>query len=589
MNRYPRQESFYESHENDRNYGLLIVTAVVSLFIHFFLYTKVADMRFDVSAEVPEKYKDTPVRKIVNFEHIKEDPIKPLPVPEAGDPSAKPGVGMSSEELADIIAAPVMTFSAPPVSQAVLDAATVKEVKVSEIAPDDSVWQPRQEIIKVVDRLARDDIALLPRREIFAVERVVAAPDYAPAVDLSKNVDIPMFKSEKIDVQPGTGTIVEAPPAPVEAVAETITLEELTPAVSLEKFGEKPRDITEFKPVDSRLMARTTVFKPAVPDGRKYFKLEVAPRDAAQLPPVPKDIIFVQDASRSLAEQRLHFCREALVSSLKLIAAKDRFNIAEFRDVTRLCFPGGWVAPTPENIAKATEFIGAMRSQGDTDLFESLKSLMALPRDPKRPLIVIVITDGKATAGLTQSTRIIGEFSKLNDNMSLFIVGTQPKANAYLLDMLSFCNRGSQSIVRSGRWDIPAVIEGIIKECSNPVLGRVGVTTDTPSHAELFPLPSANLYAGKTLMYFGSCPEDVKSIVMQVRGEGGEAKCDCVFNLDLEADALPGGANVKDEWAKRKMYTLIGQYARTPTPALLQQMRDLSRETGFPIPYVNEL
>lgn len=589
MNIDPMRESFHETSTNDRNYGLLILTVLVSIGIHFFLYEKMADLRFDAADVLPEQFKEMPVRKIVNFERLKQDPEKPLPEPKTGDPSAKPGVGVSSKELAEIISRPVVTFAAPPVSQAVLETAKVREVKVSEIAVEHSVWQPRQEIMKIQDRIARDDMVTIPRREIYAVERVSNAPDYAPEVDLSKNIDIPVVKHEPVMPVDTAGSVKDVPPAPVQAVAETVEIVEVPPESTLVRFGEKPSDITEFKPVDSRLMARTTVFKPAKPDGRKYFKLEIAPRDVAQLPPVPKDIVFVQDSSRSLSEQRLHFCREALVSSLDLIPQGDRFNIAEFRDKTTFCFPGGWVSPTAENKAAAKAFIEAMRAQGETDLFESLKSLMSLPRDPKRPLIVIAVTDGKATSGLTESTKIIGEFSKMNDNMSLYVVGTQPKANAYLLDMISYCNRGSQTIVRSGRWDIPKEIEKIIEECSRPVLGRVGVTTDTPSHSELFPLPSANLYAGKSLLYFGSCPEDVKSIVMQIRGEGGEAKCDCLFDLNLEADALPGGADLKEEWAKRRMYTLIGEYARNPTQALLYKMREHSAATGVPIPYANEL
>lgn len=588
MREYSKPDSFYERY-NENRYGLLIITAIVSFLIHYFLYVRMADMRFDVTAEVPEKYRAQKENNIVNFEHIAEDPFKTLPAPEFGDSSAKPGVGMSSDELSQILEAPVMTFSAPPVSQPVLEAATIKEVKVSEIAPADHVWQPRQEIIKVVDKIVRDDVALMPRREIFAIERIQSAPDYAPAVELSKDIKIPVLKSN-ISPKPlaGVGTKKDVKPKPVQSVAEEIRKDSaIKPNTALTQFGEKPGEITDFQAVDSRLSISTEISDKTDKYGRKYFKLTLFPRDNASLPVVPKDIVFVQDASRSLAMQRLHFCKAGLINSLAFLKPEDRFNVVSFRDNATFCFPGGWAKPTEANILAATTFIKSLNSEGNTDLFESLKSLLSLPRDPARPLVVVVITDGKATTGITQSSRIIGEFSKLNDNMSLYVLGTHGNANGYLLDMLSFCNRGEQFIVTTGRWDIPQAIERLVANCKDPILGRIGVTTDSASKAEIFPLPSANLYAGKPLVYYGSCDSDTQKIVLQVRGEGGKAKCDIIYDIDL-ANAIKSNIDLKAEWAKRKMHTLVGAYARDPNRDTLLEMQRLSIETGLPIPYYGE-
>ena len=171
---------------------------------------------------------------------------------------------------------------------------------------------------------------------------------------------------------------------------------------------------------------------------------------SAQLPIVGKDIVFVQDASRSLARERLHFCKEGLKEALGTVSAADRFNVVSFRDNATFCFGLDWATPTTENFQHAIAFIDSLDSRGDTDLFRSLKSLTALPRDPARPLIAIVITDGKATTGITASTRIIGEFSKLNDDMSLYVLGTHAKANAYLLDMLAPMNdKGGNNLLET--------------------------------------------------------------------------------------------------------------------------------------------
>ena len=130
---------------------------------------------------------------------------------------------------------------------------------------------------------------------------------------------------------------------------------------------------------------------------------------------MPKDIVFVQDASRSLAEERLHFCRDALNQAIRLLPKGDRFNVVLFRDDAEFCFQG-WASPTDANIQQASAFIDAMKSRGDTDVFKSMQKILGLPRDPARPLIIVLVTDGKATKGLTESTRIIGEFSASDFN-----------------------------------------------------------------------------------------------------------------------------------------------------------------------------
>ena len=49
--------------------------------------------------------------------------------------------------------------------------------------------------------------------------------------------------------------------------------------------------------------------------------------------------------------------------------------------------------------------------------------------------------------------------------------------------------------------------------------------------------------------------------------------------------AETGGDEIRENWVRRRMYSLIGEYARNPSPAILDAMQRLSLETGMPIPY----
>lgn len=577
-----RSGPYYEEEEH-HHYGFVVVAVIVSLIAHYVMMERARDMRFDVTASIDRSFRPAPTPPS-RVDSIHEDPLRPVENPFAGDPAALPALGISGD-VSLLASAPDAALSAPRVSDEALAAAKDVPVALPTPSPPTEGWMPRQQIMAVADKLVRDDIAPLPRIEIPAIERIAAAPDYIPPVDLLKDIRAKAPEAPRSSPLP---TDTPAAAAPEEIVpTETPTPEAQTPEATISRFGDKPSDISSFKPVDSRLMARAFTFRPEGDTGRCYFRLQVAARDPSVLPVVPKDIVFVQDASRSLAEERLHFCRDALEAAVRSLPPGDRFNVALFRDDVEFCFPS-WASPNAETIEQAAGFIRSMRAKGDTDVFRSLQTLLALPRDSARPLIVILVTDGKATVGLTESSRIIGEFSKLNDNVSVFVVGTHGRANNYLLDMLAFCNRGSAQVVTSGRWDIPKAIASIIDGSARPVLGRVGVTTALASHADLYPLPSANLYADRTLEYYGSCPADVTNLVFQVRGEGGGSKCDIVFQMDLGA-AAPGGADIRDAWVARRMYTLVGDYARSPSPAILDAMRRLSLETGMPIPYMDQV
>lgn len=578
--------SFYEEEDTPHHYGFVIGAVIISVIIHAVLMHKASDFRFSVTTDVDktllDKYDKQPPSRI---DSLPDDPEQPVENPLFGDPSATPSIGIQAA-VDELASRPDTAFSAPRISDQALSVA--KEVPVSLPTPQPITegWQPRQEVIEVVDRLVRDDVSVMPRLEVPAIERVSDAPDYAPPVKMTDK----RFDTVALPFSPLVLPEI-SPVAPALAVPEEVTVnatptpEAQTPEVTISRFGEKPKDISSFTPVDSRLAAKVQVFRPAGKDVN-YFRLEVAARDRNVLPVVPKDVVFVQDASRSLAEERLYFCRKALNEAIRSLPPQDRFNVVLFRENAEFCFDG-WVSPNDATITQASAFIDAMKSRGDTDVFESMKAILGLPRDAARPLIIILITDGKATKGLTESSRIIGEFSKLNDNTSVFAIGTHGKSNNYLLDLLSFCNRGDADIAPS-RYDLGKTIASVIEGCSQPVLGNIGVTTAIEANADIFPLPSANLYANRTLEYYGSCPAELTNLVFQVRGEGGKSKCDIIFQMDL-ANAEAGGNEVHDAWARRRMHSLIGEYARNPSPELLKAIRLHSAETGLPIPYLSEI
>ena len=273
---------------------------------------------------------------------------------------------------------------------------------------------------------------------------------------------------------------------------------------------------------------------------------------------------------------------------LDALGSKDRFNVVEFRDAARLCFPE-WADVNPDTLQRAYDFIAQMKSTGNTDIFGSMRELLAMPRRAGRPVIMMVVSDGVATVGLTDRSLIIEAFSQENKGAtSVFTLGTFPGVNAYLLDLLSYRNRGDTFIVRTGRWDIPNAIEKRAREVSHPVLSDVKFRFGGQTYCDAYPTLTCNLYLDRPLVLFGRFARDAKELVFQATGQADEIRCDMVFEIDL-AKAMAGEKDIETNWAWQRAYHLIGEHNRTRDPAALDELNRLGKTYGIKIPYRREL
>jgi hypothetical protein len=192
-------------------------------------------------------------------------------------------------------------------------------------------------------------------------------------------------------------------------------------------------------------------------------------------------------------------------------------------------------------------------------------------------MIAMIVSDGKPTTGITESSAIIGAFSRLNKGMvSIYSFGTHRGANAYLLDMLTYCNRGDSTIIKGNRWDIPAGMSEVYLGFRNPVLSDASIIFDATSNSEVYPRRTANLYKDHPMEVFGKCAVTESEVIFQIRGLAGDKGYDSIFRLPLTA-ATPGTAELKTRWASQKMFMLASLYSRdaegrAQTLGIMQQL-----------------
>lgn len=609
----------YHPRSTEHHFILASIAVLFSAFFHLAILYYFADYNLSKTslAERTRRAFTHDYKPPMRVETIKIDPLpetQKIPgerdIPNRGAVEIKALDSAVSQDASAALTAP------PPVPREALNVDAHPLKKDAEENP----WIPRQAIYDIHDQNIKRELSSLPIRDLPQIERIPKALDIVPQIDFSgkQGNKIPeppaLTRSDILDsaltrgpfVTPhtddlslemalarfGSATIKLPPSDPIQPPLPVDPPKTLPPEerkiLDTQNKIEKIRETVTYMPIDDTLSASLETYKES---DTLFFKVSIQPRKDKPIPVISKDIIWVLDVSASMTEERLAFCRKALTMALETMNPNDRFAVIAFRDSVFHAFPNGWMLVSPETIKKATTFIEGLRSFGTTDVLGSLRTLIALPRDPTRPMIAMIVSDGKPTTGMTESSGIIGAFSRLNKGMvSIYSFGTHRGANAYLLDMLTYCNRGDSTIIKGNRWDIPDGMSSVYLGFRNPVLSDASIIFDATSNSEVYPRRTANLYKDHPIEVFGKCGATETEVIFQIRGLAGDKGYDSIFRLPLSS-ATPGTSELKTRWASQKMFMLASMYSRDAESRsqILGTMQQLSKNYDIQLLYPSDI
>ncbi len=317
--------------------------------------------------------------------------------------------------------------------------------------------------------------------------------------------------------------------------------------------------------------------------GRKYFKLVVKVRDATvNFPVIPKEIIFLVDASGSIGMERLAQVEEGIIYSLKHLNPDDRFNILVFKD-KNVPFSPASVKPSAENIKKAVDFLNNQKSWSTTDIYDALRTSINLP-NPFVPSYRVFISDGFPTTGIINARRVINEISSINDNkVSIFTFGGGASVDPYMLDFIAFKNRGWSTVV--GReYFMGREFDRFYDEIKDPLLLNVRYYVSGLNDKEIFPQTMPDFFKGSQFVIYGKYTDEDK-FALQIRGDMVQDKKEFIVSASLKY-ALAGDKQIARDWAFHKVYYLISElkYNENNRP-LLEAIGDLCAQFHIITPY----
>ena len=321
-----------------------------------------------------------------------------------------------------------------------------------------------------------------------------------------------------------------------------------------------------------------------------YFLLMASPgMVATHATAQSKNICFVIDTSGSMAEdggKKIEQARKSLSFCLQNLSKEDRFNVIRFSTDVEPLFDN-LVDADRKDVQKAQEFVDGLRPLGATAINDALlKALSMRPRDSKRPYIIIFITDGLPTVGVTGEDQIMANVQHADSAATrIYCFGLGTDVNTHLLDRLADQTNAISQYVLPNE-DLELKLSDFYTKIKEPVLANVNVKFDAPGVrvTELYPTRVPDLYRGQMLVLFGRYSGSGSGSVRisgNVNGASQEFVTDINFGQgDRSNDFVPR------LWATRRVGYLLDEIRmHGETAELKDEATRLARQWGIVTPY----
>jgi len=356
--------------------------------------------------------------------------------------------------------------------------------------------------------------------------------------------------------------------------------------------GKEPQDFQLFYAL-SREDFGVTLLTHREPGKDGYYLLMISPKDDwSEQEYVAKDIVFVLDTSGSMAEAgKMEKARAALLYGVRILRPQDRFNVISFAGEERL-MESRMIAADEQGRKRGEEFAQSLRPLGGTNINQALLAAMQQFEPGNRPKILVFLTDGLPTVGVTIPEQIIANARNARiPSLRLFTFGVGYDVNTALLDKLAAENGGVADYVEP-KEDLEVKVSNFFAKVNYPVLTNLkldmaGVETDL-----VYPRALPDLFRGSQLTIIGRYrnPIDMDFVRLQLEGNTSGANKEFFYNnlrFPMREDANDFLPRL---WATRRVGWLMEQIrSNGEQQELRDEIVDLGTRYGIVTPYTSYL
>jgi Ca-activated chloride channel homolog len=355
--------------------------------------------------------------------------------------------------------------------------------------------------------------------------------------------------------------------------------------------GFEARDVkpdTDFQLLFSfeagELGANLLTHKVAGEDG--YFLLLAAPDASVKgKKSVPKDVCFVLDTSGSMAGGKLEQAKKALAFCVENLNDNDRFEVLRFSTEVEPVFEK-LVEADGANRKRALDFIKELKPMGSTAIDDALrKALASRPEKSERQYVVVFLTDGKPTIGVTDENSILRNVRDRNSGLTrIFNFGIGTDVNTHLLDKIADETKAFSTYVLPEE-DLEVKLSAFFSKIKEPALANVKVTfPEGVRVTKLYPSPLPDLFKGEQLVLAGRFAGETKGKLTIEGSVAGEAR---KFSYDVNFSGESHGFDfIPRLWATRRVGNLLDEIRlRGENVELKDEVTELARKYSIVTPY----
>lgn len=324
-----------------------------------------------------------------------------------------------------------------------------------------------------------------------------------------------------------------------------------------------------------------------------YFMLLLAPKqEFAQEAIQAKTVVFVFDTSGSMNGEKIEQARNALTYCLGNLGKDDHFNVVTFSTAVSVLSPTVLPA-TPDEIAKAKEFVGKIAARGGTNIEEALKTALASIDGADGPTMVVFMTDGLPTVGVRDIDEILKSVAAANTaeggtpKSRVFVFGVGDDVNTHLLDKLASSSGAASQYVLPGE-DIEVAVSTFYEKVSHPVMTDVRLDFGDVYVHDYYPQDLPDLFKGSQLTVFGRY-RGAGEVAVKLRGDVGGKQQEYAYDARF-AEIEEANDFVPRLWATRRVGHLLDEIRlHGETQELKDEVIALGKEWGLVTPYTSYL
>jgi Ca-activated chloride channel family protein len=299
---------------------------------------------------------------------------------------------------------------------------------------------------------------------------------------------------------------------------------------------------------------------------------------------VHKDVVFVLDTSGSMAGKKLAQAKKALQFCVENLNDGDHFEVVRFSTEVEPLFEK-LVPANSDNRAKAQDFIKELRPMGGTAIDEALKNALALrPQNGDRPFVVIFLTDGQPTIGVTDEETIVADTTRAAGSTRVFCFGIGTDVNTHLLDKITDATRAFSQYVLPEE-DIEVKVSNFFAKIKEPVLANPKLTfTGDVRATKIYPNPLPDIFKGEQLVVAGRYSGSGAAAVIIEGTVNGQPK-KFTYEVSFPREAA-GQEFVPRLWATRRVGFLLDEIRLHGENAELKdEVTELARKFSIVTPY----